>query len=131
VGPFLLPWLSSRTIPDVTVSIAGSRVTLSQRQPGERFDLPVEVRLETALGPVLRLVHLKPAAKHVMLLGLSQPPLPAADTAGVWVVEVPLTEGRYFWAWSVDGKAEMPGQTTDSTRYGVRVVRSLRSIDVP
>jgi hypothetical protein len=31
----------------------------------------------------------------------------------------------------IDGKPEMPGQTTDSTRYGIRIVRPLRAIGLP
>ncbi len=171
VEPFLLPWLRSRTIPDVVASMAGSRVMLAQRQAGARFDLPLELSLETESGVLRRTIHLTanadaeldagvpvttvrvdpdhrmllrrhegevarfelvaPDARRVSLLGLSQPPLPAADTAGKWVVEVPLTEGRYFWAWMVDGKPEVPGQATDSNHYGVRIVKPLRPVIVP
>ena len=91
---------------------------LLRRHFGEtvRFELPVSA---------------VPDAKVVELTGnLAPKPVPATRAGDVWVVELPLTEGRYVWQWRVDG--QVPGDQAmlaaaaappvPNARWGVKVV---------
>ncbi|MEP6689588.1 MAG: hypothetical protein ABJD07_00450, partial [Gemmatimonadaceae bacterium] len=64
-------------------------------------------------------------------------PVPATKTGDMWLVEMPLTEGRYVWTWRIDGKsptdeealAAVKSATSDaSARVGVRLVRPLQRL---
>jgi hypothetical protein len=163
---FIMPWLAEKYIPDVRTEIDGQRVIFTQVQPGATFELPLDVELATATGPVRRTVQLvhradtvdvsdagtvtavrldpdhhfliqrhlgemvrftvrAPDAKSVTLLGPARP-APATHSGDDWVVELPLSEGRYFWAWQIDGHVDEPGTPGgDPSHYGVRVVRPL------
>ena len=179
MGPFIMPWLEGRHIPDVDARVEGQRLIVEQRQPETVFELPLDVALETSPGTtVMRRVHLKrradtldiadvgavtgvrvdpdhyyllqrkygevvrfalpvaaaPDAKVVELAGnLAGRPLPATRQGDVWVVEIPLTEGRYIWQWRVDGTppndeatlAAVTGPADPNARAGVRWVRPL------
>lgn len=163
---FVMPWLTEKYIPDIRTEIDGQRVIFTQVQPGATFELPLDVELATAAGPVRRTVQLAhradtvdvsdvgavaavrldpdhhlliqrhlgevvrfavhaPEAKSVTLLGPARP-TPATRSGDDWVVELPLSEGRYFWAWQIDGHVDEPGTPGgDPSHYGVRVVRPL------
>src|SRR6185436_13547986 len=46
---FVMPWLTSKYIPDVDARVEGDRLIVSQTQPGELFDLPqLTVELNTS-----------------------------------------------------------------------------------
>lgn len=182
---FVLPWLAGKYIPDVEARVDGDRVVVTQTQPTVVFDLPLDLVLTTASGPVKRTVHLThradtvrvadagavtdvrvdpdhyfllqrhygetvrfefpaaaaPDAKVVELAGnVTAKPIAATRVDDVWVVELPLIEGRYIWQWRVDGKlptdeetlaAAAAGPPNPNARSGVRLVRALRRISTP
>jgi hypothetical protein len=84
---------------------------LMQRHWGEvvRFELPAD-RLPQAEAVQLSTSFLRQ--------GVS---LPATRQADVWVVEVPLTEGRYAFVWSAAGAAAT-GAAADPALSGTRTV---------
>jgi len=176
--PFILPWLSGKYIPDVEARVDGDRVIVTQSQPDVVFDLPLDLVLTTATGPVKRSVHLThradtvrvadlgsvtdarvdpdhffllqrylgevvrfelpasavPDAKVVELTGnVSAKPVPATRTGDVWLVELPLVEGRYVWQWRVDGQvpsdeamlAAAAAPAAPDARSGVKLVRPV------
>ena len=97
---------------------------LLQRHMGEmvRFALPA-----TAV----------PEAKVVELAGnFSGKPVPATRVGDAWVVELPMTEGRYIWQWRVDGSvpndeatfAAVMGPADPNARAGVRWLRPLQRL---
>jgi hypothetical protein len=101
---------------------------LLQRHFGEtvRFELPVSAA---------------PDAKVVELAGnVTSKPIAATRSGDVWLVELPLTEGRYIWQWRVDGKlptdeetlaAAAAGPPNPNARSGVRLVRPVQRISSP
>ena len=118
-----------------TVSVAGlgavsdvrvdpDHIFLLQRHYGEmvRFALPVAAA---------------PDAKVVELTGnVSSKPIPATKSGDAWVVEIPMTEGRYIWQWRVDTAmpdeasmfASVEGPPDPNARTGVRIVKPVQRI---
>ncbi|HUQ80948.1 MAG TPA: M1 family aminopeptidase [Gemmatimonadaceae bacterium] len=96
---------------------------LLQRHMGElvRFEYPVAGA---------------PDAKTVEITGnFAAKPMPATRMGDVWVVELPLTEGRYIWQWRIDGATPNDQATYaavpspgPSALAGVRVVRPLQPV---
>jgi hypothetical protein len=182
MAPFVMPWLTSKHIPDIEARVAGGRLIVTQVQPGETFDLPkLEIELVTPSGPIVRTIHLRtradtatignvgpvtavrvdpnhrflihrhwgdvarfelpvsalPDAKAVQLAAtfLRQGvTLPATRAGDVWVVEVPLSEGRYVYVWSASDPAAgrgaaAPSGTADPRLTGTRVVRPVKRIE--
>ena len=93
---------------------------LLRRHWGERvrFELPVD----SARG-----------AKTVALVGdFSLAAVPASREGDRWVVEFPLSDGRYVWSWQLDGKPRAPGEggdpgtEGDPALTGVRYVKPLQ-----
>jgi len=79
-----------------------------------------------------------PDAKVVELAGnLASKPVPATRSGDVWVVELPLTEGRYIWQWRVDGVlpndesmfATASAPPSANARSGIRVVRPVQRLN--
>lgn len=65
---FVMPWLTSRYIPDVEARVEGDRLIVTQVQPDETFELPrLEVELTTPAGVVLRTVDLLRRADTVTI----------------------------------------------------------------
>jgi len=65
---FVMPWLTSKYIPDVEATVDGNRLIVTQRQPGELFDLPkLDVEFTTPSGNVRRTLHLQHRADTVVL----------------------------------------------------------------
>lgn len=80
---------------------------LLRRHWGERarFELPVA----DARG-----------AKSVAVVGdFSLAAVPAAQDGDRWVVELPLSEGRYVWTWQLDGTPHSPGEGGDAGTEGL------------
>jgi hypothetical protein len=93
---------------------------LLQRHWGEhaRFELPVD----QAKG-----------AKVVVVVGdFSLTAVPATREGNSWVVDLPLTEGRYVWCWQLDGAPRAivqggdPGTDGDPSLTFVRYVRPVQ-----
>jgi len=78
-----------------------------------------------------------PAAKTVELAGnFASRPIPATRSGESWVVELPLSEGRYIWQWRVDGQAPNDEATLTAVnappaaevRAGIRVVKPVQRL---
>jgi hypothetical protein len=111
-------------------SVTGVRVDpehhfLMRRHYGEivRFEFPVSAA---------------PTAKSVEISGnFLTKPMAATRTGDVWLVEMPLSEGRYIWQWRIDG-ASPPEDSLLTTvtgpvgppdaRSGLRLVRALQRV---
>ena len=96
--------------------------------------------LQRRFGEVVRFalpVAAAPDAKVVELTGnFSGKPVPAVRIGEAWVVELPLTEGRYIWQWRVDGTtpndeatfAAVTGPADPNARSGVRWVKPVQRL---
>jgi hypothetical protein len=174
---FVLPWLTSKYIPNVDARVEAGRLVVSQSQPGELFDLPrLEIELITASGPLRKTIHLMHRADTLVLEGVGavtdtrvdpdhhfliqrhwgeprvifeisasapalagatgvslsgnflRAPIPATKRGDVWVLELPMTEGRYTWIWQPSGAPGAGSQTIDPSLMGVTVVKPLQRI---
>ena len=88
--------------------------------------------LRRHFGEVVRFELSAPEAKTVELAGnFASRPIPATRSGESWVVELPLSEGRYIWQWRVDGQAPNDDATlaavnappAPGVRAGIRVVK--------
>jgi len=69
---FVMPWLTSKYIPNVDATVEGNRLIVTQSQPGELFDLPkLEIELTTFSGTVKRIVHLQHRADTIALRNIA------------------------------------------------------------
>lgn len=50
MGPFIMPWLTGRYIPNLQAQVEGSQVVVTQTQPDALFTLPLELALTTQDG---------------------------------------------------------------------------------
>ena len=117
--------LDVRDVGSVTdVRIDPDHYFLLQRHYGEvvRFELPVSA---------------VPDAKVVELAGnVFSKPIPATKSGDRWVVELPLSEGRYIWQWRVDGSlpndeamfTAAAAAPSPDARSGVRIVRPIQRL---
>ena len=162
---FVMPWLRGEYIPDIDARVDGTNVILTQAQPDEVFDLPLDLALTASSGETVeRTVHLTertqtlnvddlgavtnvrvdphhefllqrhfgetvhfelraPDAKAVALSGnFTLRPVVATKNGGIWSLDLPMSEGRYSWAWQVDGKT-VDRQYNGQQGSGVRVVQ--------
>jgi aminopeptidase N len=114
-------WL--RTIAD-TIALAMTPTTV-------RLDPSNRLLLKRHWGEQIRFRVHAPDAREVQLLtDFSRTPLPAARRGDEWVVEVPLSAGRYQWWWRVDGRFA-PAPAGDPPRSGVIDVRPLVLLEAP
>lgn len=68
---FVMPWLTSKNIPNVEARVDGSRLIVTQEQPGELYDLPkLEIELTTSSGAVRKEIHLAHRADTLSLKGV-------------------------------------------------------------
>ena len=70
MAPFIMPWLAGKYIPDVDARVDGGQLIVTQDQPGELFDLLLEVELTAGSSMVRRSVHLTRRADTVTIAGL-------------------------------------------------------------
>jgi Carbohydrate-binding module 48 (Isoamylase N-terminal domain) len=93
------------------VLVTGSMLQVDRLSPASKLTIPA-TRLEP--GQIVRFALAAPGASRVTLVGdfngwdSRATPLQPAGAAGVWVVEVPLTQGRYEYAFVVDGQEWRP-----------------------
>ena len=170
MAPFVMPWLSGKYIPDIEARIDGGNVILTQAQPDEVFELPLDVALTTSsgktverpvdlsqrsaslnvsdLGAVTKVrvdphhefllqrrfgetVHFElraPDAKSVAITGnFTLKPVPAKTIGDLWIVDLPMSEGRYSWAWQVDGKT-LEATYNGQPAGGVRVIQPVERL---
>jgi hypothetical protein len=122
-----------------TVSVADAGAVTDVRVDPDHYFL-----LQRHFGETVRFefpASAAPEAKVVELTGnVTSKPIVATRSGDVWVVELPLTEGRYIWQWRVDGKlptdeetlaAAAAGSPDPNARSGVRLVRAVQRIAVP
>jgi hypothetical protein len=87
-----------------------------------------EFLLQRHFGETVHFELRAPDAKAVALTGnFALKPVPATKTGEVWALDLLMSEGRYSWAWQVDGKtldAAYNGQPAN----GVRVVRPVERL---
>ncbi|HET9984127.1 MAG TPA: hypothetical protein VFQ38_11090 [Longimicrobiales bacterium] len=94
-----------------------------------RIDPEHRFLLRRHSGEVVRFELRAPAAKTVELAGdFVRRPIAATRAGDTWSVEIPMTEGRYFFAWRVDGRLYLDGYEGVASA-GVRVVRPLGRLD--
>jgi hypothetical protein len=184
MASFVMPWLTSKYVPDVQARVEEDRLIVTQQQPGETFDLPkLEIELTTSSGKMVRTMHLRNRADTLVLgsigrvneirvdpnhrfllkrhwgevvrfeLPVSKLPgadavelvatflrqgvtLPATKRGDMWVVEVPLSEGRYTYVWSAaaaaggrSGGTGGRGGAGDPDLTGARVVRPQQRME--
>lgn len=88
-------------------------------------------------GEIARFTLRAPEAKSVELAGnIASKPVAASRSGDVWSVTLPVTEGRYFWMWRVDGKnptdeeaiAAVNTPHDANARAGVRIVKPLQRL---
>jgi hypothetical protein len=176
---FVMPWLTSKYIPNVDARVEGNRVVVSQTQPGELFDLPkLEIDLLTESGTVRKTIHLTHRSDTLTVAGVGavtdarvdpdhhfllqrhwgepvvrfeipastpalagatgvslngnflRAPIPATKSGDAWIVELPMTEGRYTWLWQPVGGAggAIPNAGADPTVTGVKTVAPAQRI---
>ena len=111
--------------PVTDVHVDPDHYYLLQRHSGElvRFELPASAA---------------PNAKVVELAGnFLAKPMPATLVGDAWVLELPLSEGRYIWQWRVDGTtpndeatlaAASSGSADRTARSGVRWVKPAQRL---
>ncbi len=59
MSPFVMPWLTSKYIPDLDTQVEGSKIVITQKQPDLFSDLPLHLTYETASGAVVeRPIHI-------------------------------------------------------------------------
>lgn len=170
---FVMPWITSKYIPDLDVQVDGPRIVVTQRQADIFSDLTLPLTYETASGEVvkssvhitgkmttvetgspgsIRQVRLDPeheylllrhlgenvrfelrasAAKEVALSGgFAIKPVPAVRHGDIWTVEMPMVNGRYNWAWQIDGRAAEPNSNLEGQPLtGVRYVKPVSEME--
>jgi hypothetical protein len=104
-----------------------------------RVDPDHQFLLRRHWGDLARFELRAPDAKAVELTGnFLVEPIKATRNGDVWSVELPLTEGRYIWLWTVDGKrpsddaviaAVKAGDSGPTAIGGVRTVQPLRRLE--
>lgn len=118
-----------------TLNVAGIGQVSEVRVDPDHYFL-----LKRHFGEVVRFalpVSAAPDATVVELAGnFVAKPVPATREDDAWVVELPLTEGRYIWQWRVDGAAPndeailsaAAGPPSADARSGIRVVKPVRRL---
>ena len=135
---------SSGTVVRRSVRLTRRADTLNVADLGSVTDVTVDpdhwFLLQRHYGEVVRFtlpVAAAPDAKLVELTGnFSTKPMLATRTGDAWVVELPLTEGRYVWQWRIDSAlpneaatyADIAGPSNPNARTGVRWVKPLQRL---
>jgi len=112
-----------------TIHITGRSQSVDVSSLGSVTSVKVDpehkLLIQRPFGEVVHFALRDPDAKSVALAGnFALRPVSAARSADTWTLDIPLEEGRYSWAWVVDGKplaAPLNGQAVT----GVRVVQPL------
>lgn len=96
-----------------------------------RVDPHHEFLLQRRFGESVHFELRAPDAKSVALTGnFTLRPVPAKKTGDVWTLDLPMGEGRYSWAWEVDGKT-LDGAYNGQAASGVRVVQPTERLQTP
>jgi hypothetical protein len=96
-----------------------------------RVDPSNRLLLKRRWGEQVRFQLRAPDAREVQLLtDFSRTPLPARREGDEWVVELPLSSGRYQWWWRVDGRVGRAPEG-EPARSGVIDVRPVLLLEKP
>lgn len=122
---------SGKTV-ERTVPISGRSTTLDVADLGTvigvRIDPNHEFLLQRHFGETVHFELHAPEAKTVALSGnFTLKPVPAVKNGDVWSLDLAMSEGRYSWAWHVDGKA-LEGTYNGQPVSGVRFVQPLERL---
>jgi len=94
-----------------------------------RIDPHHEFLLQRRFGETVHFELRAPDAKAVALSGnFTLKPVTAQKAGDVWTLDLPMSEGRYSWAWQVDGKA-VDGGYNGQPASGVKVVQPLQRLE--
>lgn len=112
-----------------TVQISGHSTTMDVADLGKvtgvRIDPNHEFLLQRHFGETVHFELRAPNAKSVSLSGnFTLKPMPATKNGDAWSLDLPISEGRYSWAWVVDGKT-LDGSYNGQPASGVRFVQPL------
>jgi hypothetical protein len=78
-------------------------------------------------GEILHLELRAPNAKSVQINGdFTSRPIPAKITNGTWAIDLPLTAGRYFWYWLIDGKVQQSAANDPAIQE--QVIRPIQGV---
>jgi hypothetical protein len=92
-----------------------------------RIDPDGKLLIKRHLGEIARFEVRADSAKQVALTGdFSARPIPATKQGDLWVAEIPMVQGRYSYAWQIDGKI---ADESDGTKSGVRIVRPAQRVE--
>lgn len=124
----MLTMSSGKTI-ERSVQMSAHSATLDVSDLGAvtavRIDPNHEFLLQRHFGENVHFELRVPDAKSVALSGnFTLKPVPATKNGEVWSLDLPMSEGRYSWAWVVDGKP-LDGSYKGQTVSGVRFVQPL------
>ena len=94
-----------------------------------RVDPHHEFLLQRHFGERVHFELRAPDAKAVALTGnFTLKPVPAQKVGDAWSLDLPMSEGRYSWAWQVDGKT-LDGEYNGQPASGVKVVQPLERLE--
>lgn len=122
---------SGKTV-ERTVQLAGRSTSLDVTNLGTvtsvRIDPHHEFLLQRHFGETVHFELRAPDAKSVALSGnFTLKPVPATKIGDVWRLDLPMSEGRYSWAWVVDGKP-LEGQYNGQPASGVRFIQPVERL---
>lgn len=93
-----------------------------------RIDPHHQLLMQRRMGERVKFELRAPAAKAVSLAGtFTIKPIPTNRDGDSWRIELPLSEGRYDWAWEVDGK-QLDSHYDGQPGYGARIVQPLERL---
>ncbi|HEV2147868.1 MAG TPA: M1 family aminopeptidase [Longimicrobiaceae bacterium] len=93
-----------------------------------RVDPDHHLLMRRRRGQTVRYELPAPHAERVSLAGdFTSTPIPAVKEGDLWTVTIPLTDGRYYWRWVIEGGSAGEGQPTS----GVRLVQPLKNLRSP
>ncbi len=125
---------ASGDVVERSIHIAGKVTNFETGEAGAihqvRLDPDHQFLLMRHLGETVRFDLRAPSAKTVALSGnFTLKPVPAVRTGDVWTVEIPMVNGRYSWAWQIDGKPAKPDSTYEGQpSTGVRIVKPEQAV---
>ena len=122
---------SGKTV-ERTVHVTQRAETLNVADVGAvtnvRVDPHHEFLLQRHFGEMVHFELRAPDAKTVGLAGnFTLRPVAATKTADVWTLDLPMSEGRYNWAWQVDGKT-LDDTYNGQPASGTRVVQPVERL---
>lgn len=122
---------SGKTV-ERTVQLSQRTANVNVADVGEvikvRVDPHHQFLLQRRFGETVHFELRAPDAKAVALTGnFTLKPVAAKKAGDLWTLDLPMSEGRYSWAWQVDGKA-LDGMFNGQPASGVRVIEPVERL---